>query len=706
MHLQEFQPRLFAHAQRFAQIGAVRLDCLLPTLTVSEVESIEGRAKADLADRICEDTAQATLAVLLNHNQDSASPDSPNRTHSDAVLLRCRDTIERPTPQLAARWTRTKSFAESITGLPGLCACVRAPSSIVELQNLGRLHNDVEEERRKRAELQEKVASAEFDLQSVKAELAEEVARRADAEARVLRLERQLAEAESRSRAQKEAQEAVNVQLQTLKAESVQKAQEHFAKGLRITELEGALKRAEARAAAVLEDSSRLCQELRDVSAQRATTESEVAKVRAASESEAARAERAVRLREELERRCEALNQELEEVQASLQAREVAHEQQLYEATLQKDRLAAAWREREQELRRGLAEHDEAHDTVEAAQHELDAGRHQVRRLSDEKRELSEKCSRQTTELSQLRKQVDEMKDLVSEKTEDIERLERQKGSSSAVVATLERQVEDSRRQLRERMEELAKHTNNSQQRQSEQSKVSASSLQEIIELKSREDQAKVFLRNATSELSKLQEQNVLLEEKRNEDQRARERASVSEKEAQTRGTELTWRLEAANVEMETSRASLASERERCQQLEESLQRSQEEARRSGGEAGALAELLSQAQKHADALGQAQKLAKSKEGDDQENKDQISLLKQKYEQKIAKLYRHLSERESYEQKLKAFIENEVDVLHQYNKDLDHYCQLRKGGAPTLKGSTADKVERRLLRSLRNLDVRL
>merc|ERR1712224_305062 len=48
----------------------------------------------------------------------------------------------------------------------------------------------------------------------------------------------------------------------------------------------------------------------------------------------------------------------------------------------------------------------------------------------------------------------------------------------------------------------------------------------------------------------------------------------------------------------------------------------------------------------------------------------VEQTKTKYEQKLSKLYRQLSEREAYENKLKAIIENEVDVLHQCKKDAE------------------------------------
>jgi len=222
---------------------------------------------------------------------------------------------------------------------------------------------------------------------------------------------------------------------------------------------------------------------------------------------------------------------------------------------------------------------------------------------------------------------------------------------------------------------------------------------------------------------SREQEQKVeKLEERlrceQKEERQRGDKASTSEKEASKRAAELTWRLETANADIEASRLALATERERCKQLEASLKRSQEEVRNRGGEAGALTDLLAQAQRHANTLAEAQQQLSAQTvaqvgKEEQENRERLSHLKQKYEQKIAKLHRHLTEREAYERKLKGFIENEVNVLHHYNKELDHYCQWRRGKLPEpplypphsqWSRLDSDKVEKRLLQNLRNLEA--
>jgi len=192
------------------------------------------------------------------------------------------------------------------------------------------------------------------------------------------------------------------------------------------------------------------------------------------------------------------------------------------------------------------------------------------------------------------------------------------------------------------------------------------------------------------ADLKQCREQLAKLEERLSEEKNKREKVTLSEHEATKRASELTWRLEAANCEFESSRTALESERQRSALLKADLERNREdlnashdEVRRSGSEVAALAELLAQAQRHADTLVGAQReltarVATKETKEDHENHDRLKHLKHKYEQKIAKLYRHLSDREAYEQRLKGFIENEVDVMHKYNRELDHYCQWRRG----------------------------
>lgn len=89
----------------------------------------------------------------------------------------------------------------------------------------------------------------------------------------------------------------------------------------------------------------------------------------------------------------------------------------------------------------------------------------------------------------------------------------------------------------------------------------------------------------------------------------------------------------------------------------------------------------------------------------------IEESKAKYEQKLSKLYRQLSEKQASEHKLKSVLKNEIDLLHQHDQEVDAYKagrQSRKADknlvedfiADRMKGM-AEKVERRVLRSLRH-----
>ncbi|CAJ1443515.1 unnamed protein product [Effrenium voratum] len=679
---------------------------------------------------------------------------SPAPGSSEVVLLRCRETIER-------------------------------------------LHGDVEEERQKRQRLQDQAAANEDELATVKAQLVEESERLAAAERERRLLERQLMEMQQRQKAEKEMHEAASSQLQGLKSESVQKAQEHFAQQLRLSEAEAAAQRAEAKAAEAEAEAARSSEELRGAQHQVLEAEAGAQQLQEALEGKGQELDQALQQLAELEHRCESLGQDLEDLQADKQAIVESNQFELQELAMRQERLQGAWREREVELQRAFQERDECQNDLEQAQQEAERSRQQARRLTEENRDLTDKCQRLESELSKLRKKGEELKVEAAEKAQDLEQLQRQQRSHKSTVATLEQQVEEYRRQTRELSQELARQ-------------------------KAEALQVKQDLAGAAKQ------------------EEEREKILSSEKELKKRAAELTWRLEAANKEVEACRASLTSERERCKELQK-LSHQEAEAHSHLQHQGliSLSELLSQAQAHARLLAQASvlnsgspkhccvlfflqppaqrrsefetpphlKIVQFMKGQDCQvcltstffaqctsdpsgghrlstllpgsltrvrvpgdpckrrrggtsvgnrpyllielrvgasvcsgcqvfsNRDldtdcaerQVKAelggiskiefaaedtgeLKQKYEQKIAKLYQHLSEREAYERKLKGFIENEVHVLHQYNKELEHYCQWRRGAVPDpptlLKPPipAPDKVGRRLMRNLQNLEA--
>ena len=283
--------------------------------------------------------------------RDEDSQDSSPRTTSDAVLLRCRDTIER-------------------------------------------LHSDVEEERQKRTKLQDHVVACESELAAAKVDLADEQVKCRDAESRCSRLERQLAEAEQRLKSQKESFEFAHSQVQQLKSESLQKVQEHFAQGLKLTELESTTKRAEAQAARGQEEVARLTAELKAAQSKVADLESEAGRLQEAAESKATEAAQILRVGQEHEHRSLALQRELEDLQAEKEADKAAlenHQFELHEMALRQERLHAAWKEREVELQRLQQERDEARDELEAVQHEMDSSSQQAYQA------CASDCSRRST---------------------------------------------------------------------------------------------------------------------------------------------------------------------------------------------------------------------------------------------------------------------------------------------------------------------
>ncbi|CAJ1443517.1 unnamed protein product [Effrenium voratum] len=615
---------------------------------------------------------------------------SPAPGSSEVVLLRCRETIER-------------------------------------------LHGDVEEERQKRQRLQDQAAANEDELATVKAQLVEESERLAAAERERRLLERQLMEMQQRQKAEKEMHEAASSQLQGLKSESVQKAQEHFAQQLRLSEAEAAAQRAEAKAAEAEAEAARSSEELRGAQHQVLEAEAGAQQLQEALEGKGQELDQALQQLAELEHRCESLGQDLEDLQADKQAIVESNQFELQELAMRQERLQGAWREREVELQRAFQERDECQNDLEQAQQEAERSRQQARRLTEENRDLTDKCQRLESELSKLRKKGEELKVEAAEKAQDLEQLQRQQRSHKSTVATLEQQVEEYRRQTRELSQELARQK--AEALQVKQDLAGAAKQEEEREkiLSSRDSDSSVIQANTRAEMlaacprrwrySRFAMWSVLLcaaQGKRSYADTSRfvhrnciaSRASFNsgEKELKKRAAELTWRLEAANKEVEACRASLTSERERCKELQK-LSHQEAEAHSHLQHQGliSLSELLSQAQAHARLLAQV----KAELGGISKIEfaaEDTGELKQKYEQKIAKLYQHLSEREAYERKLKGFIENEVHVLHQYNKELEHYCQWRRGAVPDpptlLKPPipAPDKVGRRLMRNLQNLEA--
>merc|ERR1712232_1505993 len=83
-------------------------------------------------------------------------------------------------------------------------------------------------------------------------------------------------------------------------------------------------------------------------------------------------------------------------------------------------------------------------------------------------------------------------------------------------------------------------------------------------------------------------------------------------------------------------------------------------------------------------------------------------MRHKYEQKLVGMCRQLAERETYEHRLKSLLQDEVDILHEYNRDLDYQGQrLRAFESDVAQNAATDNmrivedVERRIMKNIRH-----
>ena len=272
-------------------------------------------------------TSPRRISARPERPEEDSQDYSPAQTNSDAVLLRCRDTIER-------------------------------------------LHGDVEEERQKRQRLQEQLEESDNELTTTKMSLTEEQQRTREAETKCRRLEQKVLELEQLLKAQKEMNGTTSSHLQTLKAESIQKAQEQFSQNLRITDLENSLKRTEAKAQNLQQEASRTERQLREVEARASSDSEALRQERQESEAKTVELERMTRQCAELEHRCETLQQDLEDLQQDKQAIVESNQFELQELAMRQERLQAAWREGETELQRAFQERDEIQKELDQCQQE------------------------------------------------------------------------------------------------------------------------------------------------------------------------------------------------------------------------------------------------------------------------------------------------------------------------------------------------
>jgi len=506
---------------------------------------------------------------------------SPGR--NDAVLLRCRETIER-------------------------------------------LHAELEEERHQRSELRKQLAAVESDLQVARSDVEREQGVRADVEARAARLERQIADYEAKLQTQKKNCEALSDQLQKAKVDAVQKAQELFAKGLRATELEGAVRRAETQAGTAHAESSRFEKDARDANERIAALEAEATQLRSTVDVEGSKGQRANRLADERERRCDELQREIDEIQATARVTEETLRQQLAESRKQYERAAANWREREAEHSRILTERvaeAESSSSVKMAEasdlqlrlsdSEATSGKQErrteqlqaeivaLRRESEAKmqaaqtdhgREYSkalEDLASRDAQVISLRAEIEATQQQSARLEEERRALQEKWFSLSADSSKLHQQVEHYQLQLADKQKQIVERGEEMHKIEGRQSAaMTKCELQARAEVTEMHDRAEAEIHRAALELTEQRGRYSALEERHAELLRNSRTSTEGCAEFQSQVKELTWRMEATNGELEKSRASLHAEQERSrraealvQQLRDSVKQKEEDFRRS-----------------------------------------------------------------------------------------------------------------------------
>jgi len=623
---------------------------------------------------LCMDISPGVGPQLLAADGDSdLSQESP----SNAVLLRCRDTIER-------------------------------------------LHGEVEQERIRRREIQQKAISFESELQAVQAELEVERSQRLQGEARITRFERQLADSDAKLQVQRQSRDTLVEQLQAVKQDVVQKGQAHFSSSLRVAELEREIKRAELRAASAQDDSKLAAQELRSAAEEVSARDLEAAQIKAKLAAQASRALHAERLVNERDRQVEDLQRELEDLQAALQELEEMHVKQLAEVQDGHERLSNACREREADLCRSLAEaaeHEESslHVSSEAAQlqkhlAEVEATsaqlEFQVAQLEQglvasetEYKEALEELSSHSHELAQLRHETETgqllRQQAASSASSEVHLMEMTQARASEASTELRAESELARRlaafegELEGELEESRDALRLEEARHRDEEEVAARAQATVLKLEQAATRTEEELQLQYREVAVLREAT----------EQARRTAAEAKREAQQFG-EARCEADARTTAAEARAASVLS-LEATLEAEASTRASEACAHAKALSRGLMesrakmfrmeAELTLEIRSQESAAGKANE-AETKflraEAKTLEEMATVSSavhlevdwrakrLRNKYEQKLAKMSKQLSARQAYEGRLKAIIEAEADVLHEYNRELDGCCNRR------------------------------
>lgn len=589
---------------------------------------------------------------------------------NDAVLIKCRDAIEK-------------------------------------------LHEELEEERNRRRELQRQVNTSESEVLQLQNEIELESGKRADFEGRTARLEKQLADCETKLEAAGKLRETAAEDLQKTKAEATQRAQDLFAQELKTQEMEHALHRSESRLSSTEADVKHLNKELSTAAERLGAEEREKVQLQMKLQVETDRCERLSRQVKEQESQLTAARKDTEELQRTISRMEEEHEEQLLQAKSREEKHAAKSKEKEAELERNLKERiNEAKQEAAELSKEVESWKVQVRELEKElarekvqaeslRAELTSVKAEQKkfhadheSSLQQIHGQNIELVQLKAACDASLEKMqhlshERQEAQdrhleTSSESAQLRKQLDECQKLLAERSQELH------QQQEMHVHRQHQFELQSKHEVQTLKEQSESDLQKVCMEVAELRIQ-CKFDEERRADLQLQNQKTTEDKEHCLR------RIAAMQAKLEETTCELKSEQEKTKETTSNVVQMRHALRQSEDEVDALQEQLIQAQRQLEGLQQEsstrmaavmaekdsrtgdleRKLAKCQERIEEVEFRAEKNLKHKqekqrnsYEEKLSKMHRQLAERESYEARLKSLIENEVNTIHRYNVDMD------------------------------------
>lgn len=370
-----------------------------------------------------------------------------------------------------------------------------------------------------------------------------------------------------------------------------------------------------------------------------------------------------------LEAELQAANARLEHEQAQRLETEALSLRLERRAAEAEARLGAAQRDREEasHLRAASAANEELRRELEGVQESQRRQAQEAQQLAAECRQLLERLADREAENARLQQQVEQLARGAGSEREERRRLQEEAGRWEESCGRLESQAQLGVARAQESLKRDLTVAN-----------------AELSECRVERDQGRSELRRSGQQLEQAKAELDCFQ---------RELADARlEARSEARSVGLRSELQTAERELERGRAALAREEEKARQMQTALRCSEDEARRRCDDASALADMLSQTQRHVAELEigrreaekttvEASLRAREAEAELRSSSNlegKVERLRQKYRQNMAKMYRHLSEREAYEQRLKDYIEGEVGVLRMYSREMEDYWRSRCG----------------------------